>query len=177
MQLNKYYYSSNFVCEPTVRFGVKTQKNIYVLISVKCLIIGFILCRINNNNINKEDDNDVEDKNNYNDKNNLLRLMFFKQQTTGLSTYLWENEGTLSEDIFASFSGTELGVISVTFRQVAVSASSTANNSHQYETLGSLYRSFLLNCMWRPCTASVANMSESCEFYLLELHVVVASKP
>jgi hypothetical protein len=87
-------YPSNFVCEPTVLFGVKTQKIIYVFISVKFLIIGFILCRINNN-INKDDDYEVKDKNNY-DKNNLLRLMlFFKQQPTGLSTYLWENEGTL----------------------------------------------------------------------------------
>ena len=95
-------HSCNFVCELTVLIGVKIQKTIYVFISVKCLIIGFILCRIKNN-INKDDDYEVEDKNNYNNKNNLLRLMlFFKQQTTGLNTYLWVNEGTLSADIFTS---------------------------------------------------------------------------
>jgi hypothetical protein len=75
-------HSYNFFCEPTVLFDNKNQKTIYVFISVKCLIIGFILCRINND-INKDDDYEVEDKNNYNDKNNLLRLMlFFKQQAT-----------------------------------------------------------------------------------------------
>lgn len=88
-------------CEPTVLFGVNTQKIIYVFISVKCLIIGFILCRINN--INKDYDYEDEDKNNYNDKNNLSRLMlFFRQQATGLSTYLWENEGITSVESLTS---------------------------------------------------------------------------
>jgi hypothetical protein len=53
-----------------------TQKTISVFISVKCLIIGFILCRINNNNIDKDDNYEVADKNN-DDYKNILRLMLF----------------------------------------------------------------------------------------------------
>ena len=44
---------------------------------------------------------------------------------------------------FSLIAGTELGVLSDTFLQVAVSALNTANSSHPYKTLGSLYRSFL----------------------------------
>jgi len=40
-----------------------TLKIISVLISVKCLIIGFIQCRINNN-VHKNDNYEVADKNN-----------------------------------------------------------------------------------------------------------------
>jgi hypothetical protein len=43
------------------------QKTISVFISFKCLIIGFILCRINNN-MNKDDNYEVADKNNDDDK-------------------------------------------------------------------------------------------------------------
>jgi len=56
-------HSSKFFCEPTVLFGVMTLKIISVLISVKCLIIGFIQCRINNN-VHKNDNYEVADKNN-----------------------------------------------------------------------------------------------------------------
>ena len=127
---------SSVCCEPAVLLVVKTQKNIYVFISVNCLIIGFILCRINN--INKADDYDVEDKNYYNDhKNKPLRLtLLFKQQTTGLNTYLCAKDGIPSADSFTNLPALSLVFfLSLSFR-VAASASSTANDSHPYETLG-----------------------------------------